>query len=112
MSRLIPLGALSSWKKGETKTLSLYPGAKGIAIRKGDQIFAYRNTCTHMGGPLQSCGDDRFRCEWHFAEFNALTGEALVGQAPPGSFLAKVETVLKDDGIVYAKVDLPIDPFA
>lgn len=112
MPRLIPLGALSEWKEGETKTMSLYPGAKGIAIRKGGKILAYRNACTHMGGPLKSCGENRFRCEWHFAEFNASTGEAEKGQAPPGSFLTKVETVLKDDGIVYALVDLPIDPFA
>lgn len=111
MSVLRPIATRSQWKEGETKAFVLYPGVSGIAIKKGDHIFAYKNSCTHMGGLVELKGEE-FCCRQHHATFDLQTGQATGGQAPSGSFLTKVETVLKDDGIVYALVDLPVDPFA
>lgn len=112
MSRLIPLRSLSLFEENKAQTFSLYPGVKGIFLRKGNDIKGYINRCTHMGGRLEQKDEKRFVCVMHQAEFSCDTGEAILGQAPKGSFLTKIETVIKDDGIVYALVDLPIDPFA
>lgn len=84
---------------------------KGIAFRRGQTCKAYVNRCTHMGGPVDFCHQGTLKCIWHGAEFDPDTGSAVEGQAPPGSFLKRIDLV-EEDGILYALMELPDDPFA
>lgn len=84
---------------------------KGIAFRRGGTCKAYVNRCTHMGGPVDFCRTGTLKCSWHGAEFDPDSGSAIEGQAPPGSFLKRIELV-EEDGILYALMELPDDPFA
>ena len=60
--------------------------ADGVAIvlvRQGDDIFALRETCTHLGGPLSEgkLEGDSIRCPWHGSRFCLKDGRVLDGPA-------------------------------
>ncbi len=46
-------------------------------------VYAFTDTCTHIGGPLDE-GDldgEVLTCPWHGAQFNVCTGKVLRGPA-------------------------------
>lgn len=56
--------------------------AEGVAIllvRQGEKIFALRDTCTHLGGPLSEgkLEGDSIRCPWHGSRFCLSDGRVL-----------------------------------
>ncbi len=60
--------------------------ADGVAIvlvKQGDSIFALRETCTHLGGPLSEgkVEGDGIRCPWHGSRFCLKDGRVLDGPA-------------------------------
>jgi len=60
--------------------------ADGVAIvlvKQGDDIFALRDTCTHLGGPLSEgkLEGDSIRCPWHGSRFCLKDGRVLDGPA-------------------------------
>lgn len=60
--------------------------AEGVAIvlvKQGDSIYALRETCTHLGGPLSEgkIEDDSIRCPWHGSRFCLKDGRVLEGPA-------------------------------
>lgn len=71
------------------------PGAKGpfvvggvslFVVRKGGEVFAYRNSCPHVGAPLEMEPDryldswgDAIVCSYHGAHFDLSTGACLLG---------------------------------
>jgi 3-phenylpropionate/trans-cinnamate dioxygenase ferredoxin subunit len=67
-------------KPGRCKTLEL--GGKMIAVWNVDgQYYALEDACSHMGIPLSTgfLSKTSITCEWHGAEFDLQTGEALCG---------------------------------
>jgi nitrite reductase/ring-hydroxylating ferredoxin subunit len=58
--------------------------AKGVPVllvRKGGQIYAIAETCSHLGGPLSegTLEDHAVRCPWHGSCFSLEDGRVLEG---------------------------------
>lgn len=56
--------------------------AEGVAVvlvKQGDSIYALRETCTHLGGPLSegTIEGDSIRCPWHGSRFCLKDGRVL-----------------------------------
>ncbi len=67
----------------------VYKGKKSILLFNNGNIKAFENICTHKGGPSKLRGN-KLVCEWHGAQFNPVTGEAIKGPAPTGSSLPSI----------------------
>jgi nitrite reductase/ring-hydroxylating ferredoxin subunit len=54
-----------------------------VLVKRGDEIFALRDTCTHLGGPLSEgkLEGDGIRCPWHGSRFCLKDGRVLDGPA-------------------------------
>ncbi|MSR85629.1 Rieske (2Fe-2S) protein [Candidatus Uhrbacteria bacterium] len=99
----IPIGRTKSFRFGI---------ANGIAYNDQGMIKAYINRCTHMGGPVELTKDQKiFRCRWHQAEFDPITGQAIEGEAPKGTRLEPIK-MIEEDGQIFGLLILPEDPFA
>ncbi|MEI7512238.1 MAG: Rieske (2Fe-2S) protein [Candidatus Uhrbacteria bacterium] len=96
---------------GESAISFHFGHVKGIAFKRNGVCKAFVNRCTHMGGPVAFCKQGTLRCAWHGADFDPVTGAAIRGQAPAGTFLKAVELV-EESGIIFALLELPDDPFA
>lgn len=98
-SRKISLAKLDELTPGKWK----YVRAEGkdlILVNTEDGIRGYVNFCTHMGGKLR-CVGEKFQCDWHGAEFDCKTGEALEGTAAPvGSKLENLD-LLTENGEIF-----------
>jgi nitrite reductase/ring-hydroxylating ferredoxin subunit len=81
-----------------------------MAVRRGETVFVYVNSCPHIGTPLDWT-PDRFMsvdgrhiiCATHGAEFAVENGECLKGPCR-GDFLEPVVTQIKD-GAIYVPKD-------
>lgn len=58
-------------------------GVTIVLVKQGDEIFALRDTCTHLGGPLSEgkLEGDSIRCPWHGSRFCLKDGRVLDGPA-------------------------------
>lgn len=63
-------------------------GVSVLLLRSGDRIQAFRNSCAHMGLPLDGgmvdCDAQTIACPWHGFRFDILSGECL---SAPGAQL-------------------------
>lgn len=68
-------------------------------LRRGDEIFAVEEWCTHLGGPLAEGQLDgtAVTCPWHGSRFDLETGEPLNGPATVP--LRRLETRVQDGRI-------------
>lgn len=91
------------------------PGSKGFddvegepgffVVRRGDAVFAYRNSCPHYGAPLDwkpdaflSVDRTRILCSMHGALFNMDDGVCTAGPCP-GEALEKVNISVRNGEI-------------
>jgi nitrite reductase/ring-hydroxylating ferredoxin subunit/uncharacterized membrane protein len=58
-------------------------GVAVVLVKQGDSIYALRETCTHLGGPLSEgkLEGDSIRCPWHGSRFCLKDGRVLDGPA-------------------------------
>jgi nitrite reductase/ring-hydroxylating ferredoxin subunit/uncharacterized membrane protein len=74
-------------------------GMKILLVRRGDEILAIHDVCSHRGGPLHQgeVGPDTVTCPWHGSCFDLRDGEIVRGPAtaPQPSF----ETRLVDGAV-------------
>jgi nitrite reductase/ring-hydroxylating ferredoxin subunit/uncharacterized membrane protein len=58
-------------------------GVAVVLVKQGDSIYALRETCTHLGGPLSEgkIEGDSIRCPWHGSRFCLKDGRVLDGPA-------------------------------
>ena len=94
------------------------PGSKGFEnidgekplflVRRGGEVFGYRNSCPHYGAPLDwkpdaflSYDRDMILCSMHSALFNIDDGRCVDGPCP-GHKLEPVALDIREDGIFLA----------
>lgn len=77
-------------------------GESVLLARRGDELFAIGNACTHYGAPLNKglLVDDTVRCPWHHACFSLRTGAALRAPALNPVSCWRVE---QRDGVAYVR---------
>ena len=77
-------------------------GEAALLARRGDELFAIGNACTHYGAPLNEglLVDDTVRCPWHHAFFSLRTGAAVRAPALNPVSCWRVE---QRDGTVYVR---------
>jgi nitrite reductase/ring-hydroxylating ferredoxin subunit/uncharacterized membrane protein len=59
-------------------------GATAIMlVRRGEVVYALKDTCAHAGGPLSqgTLEGDRITCPWHFSTFRINNGAVVHGPA-------------------------------
>jgi len=97
---------------GESKGFPPAPGGfTGLfAVRKGEKVFVYVNSCPHIGVPLNWRDDDfltldkvRIICATHGAEFKIATGECLYGPCA-GDHLEAVTVDIRE-GVIFVPAD-------
>ena len=95
------------------------PGSKGFEnidgekpfflVRRGGEVFGYRNSCPHYGASLDwkpdaflSYDRDMILCSMHSALFNIDDGRCVDGPCP-GQKLEPVALDIREDGIFLAR---------
>jgi nitrite reductase/ring-hydroxylating ferredoxin subunit len=80
---------------------------RGFIVRKGKTVYAYENSCAHLGHPMNwvpdgFLGRDRraIQCASHGAQFEIETGLCFAGPCL-GKSLRKIDVEVRG-GIVYA----------
>jgi len=69
---------------GGTMSVTLASGQQVCLIRRGDQVSALHDECTHQGMSLSAgevLPDGTIECPWHGARFDCVTGEVRRGPA-------------------------------
>ena len=86
-------------------------GESALLARRGDELFAVGNACTHYGAPLNEglLVDNTVRCPWHHACFSLRTGAVLRAPALNPISCWRVE---QRDGMVYVreKIETTAEP--
>ncbi len=96
------VGALADF--AEERTYCVAVGASSaVLVRRGRNVFALHNVCTHAGGPLCEGAYDSgiIECPWHASKFRMADGTVVAGPArhPQPQYESRVQ-----DGIVYLKL--------
>lgn len=80
--------------KDGTPTVVDVKGVPVFLLRRGDEVFAMHNRCTHRGGPLHkgTLDGDTIECPWHGSCFRVTDGELTRGPAtaPQPVFTARI----------------------
>ena len=84
-------------------------------VRQGSQVFPYRNSCPHTGGPLDwlpnqflNLDGDYIQCATHAALFRLDNGHCVSGPCA-GDRLTSVDVVVEAGEIVVLHNNFPAD---
>ncbi len=83
-------------------------GTPILLVRRGSQIYALAETCSHLGGPLSEgeLDGDVIQCPWHGSRFSIRDGHVVDGPAVhPQPCL---EARIRDDQVEVRKSNCPI----
>jgi nitrite reductase/ring-hydroxylating ferredoxin subunit len=109
------LRALCKFDDIKDGTSAGFPPAPGgfnglMAVRQGDDVYVYVNSCPHVGTPLDwtpgrflSANGKRIICATHGAEFQIENGMCTLGPCQ-GEALEKVAIQIQD-GTIYVPQD-------
>jgi nitrite reductase/ring-hydroxylating ferredoxin subunit/uncharacterized membrane protein len=89
-----------------------HQGTPILLIRRGQQIYALAETCSHLGGPLSegTLDGDLIQCPWHGSRFSIRDGHVVDGPAVhPQPCL---ETRIRNGQIEVKKANCRIEAFA
>jgi nitrite reductase/ring-hydroxylating ferredoxin subunit/uncharacterized membrane protein len=66
-----------------TPTRAEHNGLPILLVKRGQQIFAIAETCSHLGGPLSEgkLEDNTIQCPWHGSQFSLEDGSVVNGPA-------------------------------
>ena len=104
---MICVGSTIDIPEGDSKGLEV-EGAYLFAVKRDDKVYLYRNSCPHLGTPLE-WEEDRFldsdgaliQCSTHGALFTIETGQCLAGPCK-GQYLQAVPYIL-DRGLMMVE---------
>ena len=101
MADFVKVADLSEVPPGEMLLVDLEGEEIALANVNGT-IYAFDDTCTHMGGPLGEGELDgtTVTCPWHSGEFDVTTGE--VKGPPPDDPEPKYEVRVEGDEVQVA----------
>lgn len=98
------VAVLDENKLAENKpTKVMADGVAVLLVKQGETIFALRETCTHLGGPLSEgkLEGDSIVCPWHGSRFCLTDGRVLDG---PAVFPERVFDVRVREGQIEVRV--------
>jgi 3-phenylpropionate/trans-cinnamate dioxygenase ferredoxin subunit len=92
--RFVAAAALSELPEGRPAPLEL-EGERIVLVRRGEQVFALADRCSHEDAPLHDgiVDGDRIECARHGACFELGTGRALTLPASEGIWVYPVRVV-------------------
>jgi nitrite reductase/ring-hydroxylating ferredoxin subunit len=100
----VRLAALEDIPDGHARNFVLQMKAgrfHGFVVRKGNQVFGYRDRCPHMGLPLAqeldhylTSGGELILCSWHGALFEIESGRCVGGPCAGAALSAWPVTVV------------------
>jgi nitrite reductase/ring-hydroxylating ferredoxin subunit/uncharacterized membrane protein len=66
-----------------TPTQATFGTTALVVVRRGDVVYALKETCSHAGGPLSEgkLNGDYIECPWHFSQFRLSDGAVRHGPA-------------------------------
>lgn len=69
--------------KDENPVRAEHNGTPILLVRRGSQIYALAETCSHLGGPLSEgkLDGDVIQCPWHGSRFSIRDGHVVDGPA-------------------------------
>ena len=78
-------------------------GTQIVLLRRGEQVYALADTCSHLGGPLHegSLSDDCVSCPWHGSRFSMIDGRVVDG---PASFPQPALETRIEAGVVEVRL--------
>jgi len=102
----VEVGASTDFPEGELRKVSA-SGMPVLMVRRGGQLHAISNTCSHAGGPLDegSLDGDVVTCPWHGSRFDVRTGRVCGG---PATFSQPALRVVEAAGRVSVELAEPL----
>jgi nitrite reductase/ring-hydroxylating ferredoxin subunit/uncharacterized membrane protein len=78
----VPVLAEAELHEGEMKSANAN-GTPVLLVKRGGEIFALTNICSHLGGPLAEgrLDGDVVQCPWHGSRFSICDGSVVDGPA-------------------------------
>jgi nitrite reductase/ring-hydroxylating ferredoxin subunit len=80
-------------------------GTDIFLLKRGNEIFALANNCSHLGGPLNEgeIKDDSVICPWHGSRFCMRTGAVLDG--PATHHQPKLDVTVRDGDVFVRRAE-------
>ena len=108
---MVCVGNTTEIEEGQSKGLET-AGAYLFAVKKDDQVYLYRNSCPHLGTPLE-WEEDTFldpdgaliQCATHGALFEIETGRCISGPCL-GQHLQRIPHFVDNGLIMVDEADL------
>lgn len=102
----VEVGASTDFAEGEMKRVSA-GGMAVLLVRRGGQLHAISNTCSHAGGPLDEGSLDGMvvTCPWHGSRFDVRNGRVCGG---PATFSQPALHVVEAGGRVTVELAEPL----